>query len=208
MFDNTRKNGPKFFLHWKVTFFSKLCVLNKLLGFLKKCLYKFQSKSQNLSWTLIICSLMFFILDNTRKIRPKTFVIAKKAIFGMFVSVDHLGPNKCSYQLHNRYQNALWTLIYSSLTFVMFDNTRKIGPKSFLHWMVTFFFKTLCFEQTLRFLKKCLYKFQNKSQNILWILIICSLMFFMLDNTRKYRPKTFVIANKAIFWNVFFLSTT
>ena len=58
----------------------KLCVFNNLLG-LKRWSDKFQSKGQNNLRTLILCSFMFFILDNTRKIRPKSFAIAKKAIF-------------------------------------------------------------------------------------------------------------------------------
>ena len=37
---------------------------------------------------------MFFILDNTRKNRPKTFAIAKKAFFEMFVSINLLGPKE------------------------------------------------------------------------------------------------------------------
>ena len=37
---------------------------------------------------------MFSKLDNTRKNRPKTFVIAKKAFVEMFVSINLLGPKE------------------------------------------------------------------------------------------------------------------
>ena len=37
---------------------------------------------------------MFFIFDITRKNRPKTFVMAKKAFFEIFFSINLLGPKE------------------------------------------------------------------------------------------------------------------
>ena len=183
-----RKNGPKFFLHWKVAFFSKLCVFNNLLG-LKKCCYKFQSKCQIILWTLLICSLMFFILDNTRKNRPKTFAIAKKVFLKcLFLSTSWV-PKKCYHHLHNQCQNTLLTLILCSLSFFMFNKTRKKILKPFLRWKVCIFFSKHCFSNNLLGSQKGFYRFTRICRISLWTLIKRWVTFVMFDKTRKIRPK-------------------
>ena len=56
-----------------------------------------------------------------------------------------LGPKKLSFIFQSNRQNSLWNLIKCSVMFVTLDITRKNGPKSFLHWKVTFFFQNFVF---------------------------------------------------------------
>ena len=43
-----------------------------------------------------------------------------------------------------------------NLRFVILDKTRKVGQLIFLHWKYFLFFKTFCFQQSLRFKRKAL----------------------------------------------------
>ena len=80
------------------------------------------------------------------------------------------------------------------LVFVILDNMRKTGQ--------IIFFQNLVFSTTNYVLKKCSYKFQSTCQQNYWTVIDWSLGFITLDNTRKYGPKFFVIANTAFFRNI------
>ena len=82
------------------------------------------------------------------KIGQKLLSSRRKLFFEMFVSVDQLGPNKCSYQSNNQRQNTLWTLINCSLSLFKFDKTRKKRPTSFLHWKGCLVFDTFVFSTT------------------------------------------------------------
>ena len=89
------------------------------------------------------------------------------------------------------------------LTFFMLEITRKIRPKSFHHWKVWPFFKTLCFNN-FSGAKKCCFIFQCKCHKSLWTLLKCSVSFVTFENTRENGRKTFVIVKTAIFRNVCF----
>ena len=69
-------------------------VLSTTFQVLKKGPYNFNSKCDKSLWTQINCFLRFMTLDETRKNGPKAFVIVKKLIFEVFVSIDFLGPKE------------------------------------------------------------------------------------------------------------------
>ena len=79
--DTTRKKQTKIFFSLEsLYFFSKISVLNNLLG-PKKCSYRFRSNCQNTFWTLTNCPLGFVTLDNTRTNRPLYFFHWKGCLF-------------------------------------------------------------------------------------------------------------------------------
>ena len=76
---NTRKNCPNFFLIEKNPFSEKL--LSSTSQVLNKWFQNVHNICQNTLWTLLICSLKFFILLKTRKSRRKLFFQRKKNFF-------------------------------------------------------------------------------------------------------------------------------
>ena len=89
--------------------------------------------------------------------------------------------------LHNNCQKNLWTLLNSILRFVTLHNTRKIWPKSFLHWKVW------------RLLQKIAF-----CPIILWTLIIYFLRLVKYDITGKGWSKSFFQWNNSLFWKFAF----
>ena len=79
--DNTRKNRPKNFPHWKYWQFFQKFVFSTTSQVLKHRSYMFHSNRHNALWTLITCPLRFVTLDNTRKKGSKSFATVKTAIF-------------------------------------------------------------------------------------------------------------------------------
>ena len=114
----------------------------------------FRSRYQTSLWTLIISSLMFVKLDDTRKL--ELLSSWKQLFFEIFVSIDLLGPKGMILSFAHYFPNTLWTLINCCLTYVMCDNTRKSRQKVFHHWKDCFFFKTFVFQQPFRSQKKAL----------------------------------------------------
>ena len=151
MSDNRRKHGPKFIPHWKFCLFSKICVLNNLLG-AKKGSYKFHSSRQKSLWNLLNCSSSCSMLNNSGKFDQILVFTGKLAFFSQkffFSSTSYVLKN-WSFYFHSNYQNTSWTLINCSLRFVILDNTRKNGGLIFFTGKTALSPKNLCFQQALR----------------------------------------------------------
>ena len=106
--DITLKSRPKSFLQWKdCLFFKNLCYQEDLRS-LKNALIK-----SRVVVGLAIGSLYFVpwglshsIIEG--KMGEKLLSLWKQQFFEMFVYIDRLGPKyKCSYDLHNKWQNNL-----------------------------------------------------------------------------------------------------
>ena len=148
-------------------------------------------------------TLMFITLDDTRKKGRKLLSSWKQLFFEVFVSIDPLGAKEMFLSFEQSWPKHLlgpFRLFHELSTF---DITKKNGQNLFFTRKIAFFWK-LCVFNNLLGLKKMLLQFQSKSQNTFWTLINCSLMFFILDITRKNRPKTFATAKKDFSWNVCF----
>ena len=161
MFDNTGKNRPKSFHHWKDCLFFETCVLNNLLV-PKKRSFTFHSNCQISLWILTNCSSIFLTLDGTRKKGPKTFVIVKLALLWIVCFYRPLrfqGSN----HLHKYCQNTLWLLIKSSMTFSCFVKREKIGQNLFFTRKIAFFSQLSVFNN-LPGKRKCSNKYRSKCQ--------------------------------------------
>ena len=94
---------------------------------------------------VIDCSLRFALLCWTRKKSPKVFFSTEKIeLFELFSYQPLKVVRKLSYNLHNKCQNTLWTLISCSLRFFLFDNTRNDWPKNFSLRRIAFISKKNC----------------------------------------------------------------
>ena len=103
-------------------------------------------------------------------------------------------------------QQLLW--LWKQHFFEMFVSIDLWGPKEIIllipqYWKVCLFFKHLCFQQPLRFLKKRSHQFHSSGQITLWTQIICSLRLVTLDNTEKKEPKMLVLV-KRVFFETFY----
>ena len=76
------------------------------------------------------------------KMSQKALSSRKQIFFEIFFLSTSWLPKNRSYQLHNIFQNTLWTLQICSLRFVMFDNTRKIRPQFVFTGKIAIFFYT------------------------------------------------------------------
>ena len=145
-----KKNKAKIFSSFEILhFFWTICVFNKFLG-LKKHSYKFHSFCQIIVLTLINCSLIFGLLNITRKTGQLVSFHWKDCLF-FSKNCDFnnlLGPRNCSYKKYSNGRNSLWTLVGCSLRLVTLDNTRKMGPKCFVI-VKTAFFWDVCFYRPL-----------------------------------------------------------
>ena len=145
------KIGHIVFFTGNIAFFSKICVFSNHLG-LKKCSYGFYNKCQNSFWILTNCpwGLSHSILRE--KIGHNIFFIGNIAIF--FKSLCFQKPQRSlkSSLISSRVttrksfgplQIVPWGLSHSIIR-------EKIGHKVFFTGNIAFFFKNLCFQQTLR----------------------------------------------------------
>ena len=149
MFDYTGKKAKNFSPFEFLPFFWTICVFNNLLG-LEKCSYKFHSSCQIIILSLIICSLIFVMLNITRNTGQFVSFHWKDCLF-FSKNCDFnnlLGPRKSSCKKYSIGRNSLWTLVGCSLSFVKLDNTRKMGPKCFVI-VKTAFFWDVCFYRPL-----------------------------------------------------------
>ena len=80
--------------------------------------------------------------------------------------------------------------ILSSEVFTL-KNARKVGENLSFTGNFSFFFKKVCFPQPLSSYRNDFVPSLGICQITMWILMSCSLLFFMFDNTRKNRPKLF-----------------
>ena len=132
---------------------------------------------------------MFATLDYTRKNGPKIFVTVETAIFWNVCFYRRLGPKETISSFAQKNQNTLRTFIVCSMTFFMFDKTRKYRSKLFFYLKKFAFIWTLCVFNNLLGLEKCTYKFHSSYQFSLWTHIKNSLMFVTLNDTRKTGQK-------------------
>ena len=145
------------------------------------------------------------MFDNTWKCRPKSFLHWKDCLFlKNCVFNNLLGPEKCSYEIHSKCQNTLWTFIKCFLSFFMLDNTGKIGQTIFFTGKVAFLFSEVRIFNNLVGPKTCCYSFYSKGQNSRWTIGKRFLMFVTFDNTSKNGPKSFAILKNAFFSDVCF----
>ena len=125
-----------------------------------------------------------------RKNRPKTSVIAKKAIFW----------NVCFYQPLGSQRNVIIICTINVKTpcglffcvprhFSCSIKREKIGQNLFFAGKAAFFFLKHCFSNNLLGPKKGFYRFHRVCQISLWTLLKRWVTFFMFDKTRKNRPK-------------------
>ena len=124
--DDTRKKGQKLFHRENCSFFKNVCFYRHLRSQGNDLIIlKFFSEYL---WTLIQSGTPWCLSHsmNWGKTGQKLLSLLKQLFLKCLFLSPSLVPKKCSYHLRNRYQNALRTLIKCSLTFVMFDNTRKI----------------------------------------------------------------------------------
>ena len=131
------------------------------------------------------------MLDNTGKCRPKSFLHWKDCLFFSKICVFNnlLGPEKCSYEIHSKSQNTLWTFIKCFMSFSLLDNTGKSGQTFFFHWKDCLFFSEVRVFNNLVGPKKCCCNLYSKGQNSQWTLGKRSMMFVTFDNTSKNGPK-------------------
>ena len=115
------------------------------------------------------------------------------------------GPKKNFSTLGSNGKNSLWTwtLLFCSLSFVMLDNTEKIGQVIFFTGIMPFF-QNFVFSSTSQFLKKCSYNLYSNGNNSLWAVVYCSLTSITLDNSKENGPQTFVLVITARSWIVCF----
>ena len=195
--DETRKNWPKYFLHWKDCLFSKVCVSNNL--FYPKKKFYFHSNCQNTLWTLKSCFPRSVTLDNKRKIRPKSFVTGKMAFFWKTWFPTSQFLKKWSNSLHNICRNTSCALLNCFLTFFPLDILRKQGQNLFSPWQQLIFWNV----SSLRSLRTQKTDLINSTKNVkktLWTLINCSLRFVKLDNSRKNVPQSFLQWKSSLFF--------
>ena len=137
------KEGQNLFFSGKVAFFfSKLWVFNNQLD-TRKSPYNFQSSCPKSLWTFISCSLIFVTIDDTKENGPKTYVIVKTALFWEVCFYRPIRSPGHVLVICTKFQNTLWTFFHSSLTFLMFNKTKKNSPNFFLQRKGCFFFKSL-----------------------------------------------------------------
>ena len=151
MFDYTRKIRPKSFLHLKICiFFWTICVFNKFLG-LKKRSFKFHSFCQIIVLTLINCSLIFVMLNITRKTGQFVSFHWKGCLF-FSKNCDFnniLGPKELILLLPQYLSEYLSDLYNSSLEVCHSRYYEKITDAElfFSLKMLPFFSKSLWFQQ-------------------------------------------------------------
>ena len=134
-----------------------------------------------------------FVSTNLRC--PKKMILS----FPQYMSNYIVDPKKCSYKFQSNCQNTLWILIKCFVSFSRSITREKRVKQFFSLERLPFFLKNLCFQQPLRFLKKCSYKLYSKGRKSLWTFTICPLKFVTLDNTKKKTPNIFSHRNVAFF---------
>ena len=141
------------------------------------------------------------MFNKTRKNRLKSFLRWKSCIFfsKRCFSNNLLGPKKGFYRFHRICRINLWTLIKRSVTFVMFDKTRKNRPKAISHYKDCLFSPKLRVFNNLLGLKKPPSQVQEYLSILFVTVLFCSLRFLTCDITRKDGPKTFVFVKTAVF---------
>ena len=133
------------FLHWKDCLFSKSMCLKQPLKLPKKRSHNLHHTSQDTLWSITKNYSMSVIVGNRGKIGPKSFFLRDDSfIFEKFGSRLLRSYKKRSYRLHHTCWKTLWTLIYCSLTFIVFDNARKNRPDQFFHWKGCLSFSKAC----------------------------------------------------------------
>ena len=118
---------------------------------LQKWSYNFHSKCQKTIWTRKTCPLRFLTLDNTRMNRPDSLLHWKGRLFFqkfVFSTTTKVLNNWC-FNFHSKCQKTLWTLMKLYFRCITLDNTRKIGPKSFVPVKAALFWN-VCFYRPLR----------------------------------------------------------
>ena len=110
------------------------------------------SNCQNTLWTRVKRSLRFVTLDNARKYRPKSFLHREECIFfwKIVFSTTAWVLQKWSCNFHSIYEITFWTLMNHLLRSTTLDESGENITKTFFHWNVCLFFKSLCFQQLLR----------------------------------------------------------
>ena len=80
----------------------------------------------------------------------------------------------------------------------------KVWSIIFFHWKGCLYLKSLCFQQPLRFLKKCSYKFYSNGTKNLWTLVNCSLRLITLNfrSTWKNEPN-YLSSWKLLYFEMF-----
>ena len=109
----------------------------------------------------------------------------------MFVSVDLLGPKEMVLSTAQNYSQYLVDPFKMFSDFCHVRKYEKKWAKFFSPLEMLPFFQNIVFSTTSQVLKKCSFKFHSNCQKSLWTLIKCTLILFMLDNTRQNRPKSF-----------------
>ena len=151
-----RKNiGQIHFLTEKIAFFQKICVLNNLLS---------SQKNDPITCTIIAkipCGTkeysMSIRVGNRRENGQNLFFLRDDSlIFEKFGSRLLRSYKKRSHRLHHTCQKTLWTLIYCSLTFFVFDNARN-NWRSFINPCKDCFFQKFVLSSTSYVLKKILF---------------------------------------------------
>ena len=159
-------------------------------------------------WTLILCSLSFFMFDETRRKRPKVFFsLETLSCFSRLCVLNNLlGPKKRSFIFQSNCQNGLRTVINCSLIFVTLDDTRKKGQKLFSS-LKQFFFEMFVSIDLLGS-KEVIFSF---IQTLSKYLVDAYRKFhdlFMFCKTRKNRSKSFLQWKGCLFFQNFMFSTT
>ena len=111
-----------------------------------------------------------------RKKRPKSFFLRKGCLpFQKFsISTTSQVLNSSSKNFHSNFQNTPWTLKKFSLRFVTLDNTRTIGPQTFvlvkaaLFWNVCFYRPLLSYWNKLITCEIFVKRPCKTSQSVLW----------------------------------------
>ena len=160
-------------------------------------------------WTVILCSLSFFMFDETRKRRPKVFSPVERLIcFSQLCVLNNLlGPRKRSFIFQSNCQNSLRTVIKCSLMFVTLDDTRKKGQKLFSS-LKQFFFEMFVSIDLLGS-KEVIFPFRQKMSKYLVDIYKKFHDLFMFCKTRKNRSKSFLQWKGCLFFfQNFMFSTT
>ena len=124
------------------------------------------------------------MFDTKRKSRAKSFLHWKDCLsLQKIVLSNLLGPKGLIIYFQSICRITMWTLIKCSLRFVILDNTRKKGQNLFFSLERLPFFKALCFQQPLGFLRIWPYYFRSKIRVPRGHLQSVFLRFVILDNS-------------------------
>ena len=129
--------------------FSSKIVFSTTSQVRRKCSYKFHSSSQKNLPTLqkVFWHMSCWIIREN--VGQKLFFTGKIAFFSKICVFNNLlGPEKCSYEIHSKSQNTLWTFIKCLMSFFCSIIREKVVKQFFFTGKVAFLSQKFVFSTT------------------------------------------------------------